>query len=815
MEYEFKKIEKKWQNKWKELKTFEVLNPNYFVLSMWPYPSGKLHMGHLRNYLLGDVIARFKTLQGFSVLHPMGWDAFGLPAENAAIEKGIHPKNWTIENIKNMKEALNEIGFSFDWNREETSCLENYYKHEQKIFIDFFKHGLAYKKNSIVNWDPVDNTVLANEQVIDGKGWRSGAVVEKKYLSQWFLKISDFNEDLLDGLNTLHEWPEKVKIMQENWIGKSEGAEINFDVAGLKDHQITVFSTRPETLFGASFVGVSYSHPFALINKEAKSFVDECKLGSTKMEDIETAEKRGFFTGYYAINPLNNKKLPIYIANFVLMDYGTGALFGCPAHDLRDFEFATKYNLEIIQVVESEKEEKLPILKEGKIINSEFLNGLTTIKARDEILKKFNKKVNFKLKDWGVSRQRYWGCPIPMINCKSCGSVPVPLNQLPVKLPEDIKITTVQNPLKLHPTWRFTSCPSCGKDAERETDTLDTFFESSWYFLRFSGNGGESSAFENPIPVNEYIGGIEHAILHLLYARFFNRALKKIGYPVPFDEPFKKLITQGMVCHKTYQDLDGKWLTPIEASTMPENCVKVGASIKMSKSKKNVIEPAEIVNKFGADTARFFMASDTPPERDMEWSEEGATASSKFLNKFFSFASSFDKVENNFENIKKLFGNYPKEQKLFFKSLKLCIENLEDVNLNKSIANIREMYNIALALQDKTICKFMIKNILICMLPFTPHITSELWEVLQFKEDITKTMPIIFEVKEENVKISIQVNGKLRGVVEVSTNLKVEEEKIQILKLVNQEESILKYINEKQIIKEIHIPSKIFNFVVK
>lgn len=1164
MEYNFKKIEKKWQVKWREEGAFEVEKPDYFVLSMWPYPSGNLHMGHLRNYCIGDVIARFKKLKGYKVLHPMGFDAFGLPAENAAIERGVHPKEWTLANIKNMREELVSLGLSFDFTRQEISCLPEYYKHEQKMFLDFLKSGIAYKKESIVNWDPVDNTVLANEQVVDGKGWRSGALVEKKMLSQWFLKISEFSNELLEGVKLLENWPEKVKLMQENWIGRSVGAEINFEVIESKT-AITVFTTRPDTLFGASFLAISYGHPFALSlnSNEVKDFVKECEKGSTKAEDIETAEKKGVFTGFYAKNPVNGESLPIYIANFVLMEYGTGALFGAPAHDLRDFEFAVKYNLPIKPVVSKYKDviietercylrpfteddfenlyklhsnsevtkymggvqtkeetlsslqmyirwqkeygfsrwavfeketgrfmgrcgpgpfdcyagkrfglkndveigyaylqefwgkgfasevltavlawvfrtypnlrriiaatnpphiasqtilkkvgfeyigedittekyglesffvlnksnvtlntkrfilrpfkdeylenlvklnleitnnplitsseykktgEELEELSKRKIklyqemqekygfsrfavferasgefvgsvgfvnlepragmeilensvelvysilekfqrkgygtelleevlkhangynvyalideknlpsknfamkcgfkkvgevktrkyekeeiyllpvtvkpftdngfnINSGFLNGLSTFEAKETMCdwlmsrKKGVRKVNYRLKDWGVSRQRYWGAPIPVINCKKCGVVPVPEQSLPVTLPEDIIVEVGENPLKKHPTWRFVKCPSCAGDAERETDTFDTFFESSWYFLRFGSNfktkeEATQNAFINPLKVNDYIGGVEHAILHLLYARFFVKALKKSGYKIEFDEPFERLITQGMVCHKTFKK-DGVWITPAEAAKYNQKELEVGASIKMSKSKKNTIEPATIVEEYGADTARFFMMSDTPPERDFEWSSEGVSSSFKYITKLWQFAVNLTKrpfLEVKDEEVLKFVN------KILFE----YEQEIERVALNKAIAKIREFSNFIFLAKPED-CKFLFQQLLIMLVPFTPHIAFELASLLELSLNF-EFPRINKELLVSNAKnISVQVNGKLRGVISIATSAGEAEVKAEILK----QESILKYIHGKQIVKEMYIKDKIYSFVVK
>jgi leucyl-tRNA synthetase len=601
----------------------------------------------------------------------------------------------------------------------------------------------------------------------------------------------------------LPNWPEKVKTMQENWIGRSEGAEVDFTLEN-SDKSIRIFTTRPETLFGASFVAVSYAHPIALglTETEAKDFIKECEKGSTKAEDIETAEKKGFFTGLYAINPLNQERIPVYIANFVLMEYGTGAIFGCPAHDERDHVFAIKYNLPIKQVVShpinstNKHDEDL----NGKMINSGELDDLSCIKAREKMFIKFGRKVNFRLKDWGVSRQRYWGCPIPVINCPKCKSVPVPESQLPVELPDDVKMEAGENPLKTHPTWRFVNCPNCGGKAERETDTLDTFFESSWYFLRFSGNGGSEKAFINPIKVNDYVGGIEHAILHLLYARFFTRALKKCGYPVSFEEPFERLITQGMVCHKTFQTLEGKWLTPKEASTTPPNLYTIGASIKMSKSKKNVIEPAVIVEEFGADASRLFISSDTPPERDMEWNDEGVVSSGRFLNKLFLFAQSLKDVKAKEPSVETL--------KILHKSIFEYEKEIEAIAFNKAIAKIRELSNqmFSISLEE---AKYVIEYLTIMLLPFCPHISCEIADILNFN---INSFPIVNKkfLEDKTCTISIQINGKLRGTINVSKGIPQEE----ISKLALLEESIKKHIAEKEIKKIIFVQDKIINFVI-
>jgi len=583
--YNFRESEQKWQQFWQENKSFEVSNeelansPSYYVLEMFPYPSGNIHIGHVRNYTLGDVLARYKKAKGFKVLHPMGWDAFGLPAENAAIERKIHPGVWTYKNIETMREQLKSIGLAYDWTREFATCSPDYYKHEQKFFLDFLKNGIAYRKESDVNWDPVDNTVLANEQVIDGRGWRSGAIVERKKLSQWFLRISDFAEDLLQGLTTLTDWPEKVLTMQERWIGKSKGAKVDFAIVG-QDGNLSVFTTRPDTLFGMSFCAISPRHPLAIklaeTNPELAEFISECNRIGTSEEAIEKADKLGFDSGLKVTNPFNSQQYPIYVANFVLMEYGTGAIFGCPAHDQRDFDFATKYNLPILQVIDNGKNEPLKeaYSGDGVLINSGFLNGLNVADSKEKAIAKLQElgkgeeTINYRLRDWGVSRQRYWGCPIPIIYCDKCGIVTVPEQDLPVELPQDATFDQTGNPLAYHPTWKHVNCPTCGGAAERETDTFDTFFESSWYFARYCDSKNEQAIGKGAnkiLPVDKYIGGVEHAVLHLLYARFFTRALNKCGY-LDVVEPFKGLMTQGMVCHETYKDSAGNWLYPKTSS---------------------------------------------------------------------------------------------------------------------------------------------------------------------------------------------------------------------------------------------------------
>ncbi|MBY0429905.1 MAG: leucine--tRNA ligase, partial [Rhodospirillales bacterium] len=650
--YNVKETEARWQGEWESREVFRAqedpARPKYYVLEMFPYPSGRIHMGHVRNYTLGDVVARYKRAMGFNVLHPMGWDAFGLPAENAAIQNNVHPAKWTRENIAAMRDQLKSMGLSYDWSRELATCEPDYYQHEQRMFLDFLKAGLVYRKESWVNWDPVENTVLANEQVIDGRGWRSGALVEKRQLSQWFLKITQYADDLLDSLKTLERWPERVRIMQENWIGRSEGLRLFFPLKGRED-RVEIFTTRPDTLFGAAFLAIAANHPLAgemaRDNPDLAEFIAECNRIGTSEAAIETAEKKGFDTGLKAVNPLlPSQKLPVYVANFVLMEYGTGAIFGCPAHDQRDLDFARRYGLPVTVVVAPKGTDPASITigdeayaEDGVLVNSGFLNGKSVAEAKAAVADKLEaegigtRTINYRLRDWGVSRQRYWGCPIPVIHCEACGIVPVPERDLPVLLPEDVSFDKPGNPLDHHPTWSQTSCPQCGKPARRETDTFDTFFESSWYFARFtspqSPRGIEREAADYWLSVDQYIGGIEHAVLHLLYSRFFTRALRDCGY-LGVKEPFAGLLTQGMICHETYRDQDGSWVFPTDVDKAEDGSlthirtgqpITVGRSEKMSKSKKNVVDPAHIIDTYGADTARLFMLSDSPPERDLDW----------------------------------------------------------------------------------------------------------------------------------------------------------------------------------------------------
>ncbi len=851
-EYNHVEIESKWQKIWEDKGVFKTdiednSKQKFYCLEMFPYPSGKIHMGHLRNYTLGDVSARFRTSLGYNVLHPIGWDAFGLPAENAAIKNKSHPAKWTYENIDFMRGQLKSIGLSYDWDREVATCAPEYFKHEQKMFLDFLDKGFAYQKEASVNWDPVDNTVLANEQVIDGRGWRSGALVETKKLKQWFLKISDFAEELLKDLDTLTGWPEKVVTMQKNWIGRSEGANIRFELINSND-VIEVFTTRPDTIFGASFVGISYDHPIAIElsknNKKLEEFNEECrKLGITA-EAIDKAEKKGFDTGLKVKHPfIEGKTLPVYIANFILMGYGTGAVFACPAHDQRDLDFARKYDLPVTTVVSPDgsdfKVDKEAYTENGIIINSDFLNGLNIETAKQEIIKRLQDKnqgegkITYRLRDWGVSRQRYWGCPIPIIYCETCGAVPVPENKLPVELPEDVDFTKEikGNPLASHPTWKHTSCPKCNKPAERETDTFDTFFESSWYFFRFlnpkNDNAFDKDAANKWLPVDQYIGGIEHAVLHLLYGRFFTKALGKCGYH-NISEPFKALLTQGMVCHETYQDSKGNWLYPEEVEKIGEGKfkikttgeeIKAGASIKMSKSKSNTVDPSLIIEKYGADTARLFMLSDSPPEKDLEWSTAGVEGAYKYLRRLWKLAGSTDynPASDGDHWLLGVAGDLLNIRRLTHKTIHNVTSDLENFQLNKVVARIRELTNeLEKMLKGQHAAKavFMegLKAALKLLNPLVPHITEEIWESLGNKVSLRETAwpkadPEL--LVQDEVNIAIQVNGKLRAAIRIATDTPQSD----IEKIAFKESSVENQLKDKQIKKVIYVPNKILNIV--
>ncbi len=834
--YNHKVAEKKWQGEWIKQKIFETKKDSskkkYYVLEMFPYPSGRIHMGHVRNYTLGDVVARYKKLKGFNVMHPMGWDAFGLPAENAAIIEKKSPEEWTYKNIKTMKSQLKNMGFSFDWQKELATCHPEYYKHEQEFFIEMFKNGLAYKKESEVNWDPVDRTVLANEQVIDGRGWRSGAEVEKKYLSQWFLKTSKYSNELLAELDNLDEWPEKVKTMQKNWIGKSEGAEINFNLKNLKykDYKIKIYTTRPDTIFGATFIAISCQHPFVdeLIktNDKIKKFIKECELSNTEKD------KLGFNTEIKAEHPITKKAIPVYIANFVLMDYGLGAIFGCPAHDQRDLDFAIKYNLDVIKVVESEKENKQTInvatTGDGKLINSDFLNGLSVEGAKKKILEFIessgvgSKKTNYKLRDWGVSRQRYWGCPIPILYREDGEIVPVSKKDLPVLLPKNNATNGILTSLKDAEDWKLTSCPETGMKAVRETDTFDTFFESSWYFLRFCNpklnNALDVDEIKYWLPVDQYIGGVEHAILHLLYSRFFTKALRDLNY-INLNEPFEGLFTQGMVTHRTFKNANNEWIEPGDIIRKKDllfdknnSPVSTGNIEKMSKSKKNVIDPGEIINLYGADTARWFVLSDSPPERDLEWTETGVVASYKFINKIWDL---YEKSITYKNNIKETDQNSLKK---FDKIINEISGNIECFHFNKSVAKIYEYVNFLSSLVSKKLIvkedlSEIIEKLTIIIHPFIPHISEEIWQEMGKKGlCISAKWPKTQGVYDEGViKMPIQVNGKTRSLINVTSN----EDREVIMKRVMLDPKIIKNVENKKIIKIIFVPNKIINLVIK
>mgnify|MGYP006076215361 CR=1 FL=1 len=826
--YDHSIIEAKWQKHWQDNNLFNVTvdkeKPKYYILEMLPYPSGKLHMGHVRNYSIGDALARVKRAMGFNVLHPMGWDSFGLPAENAAIENKTHPLKWTIENIKEMRNGLKSIGLSYDWNREVTTCFPEYFKHEQKIFLDFLENDIAYQKESFVNWDPVDNTVLANEQVVDGRGWRSGAIVEKKKLRQWFLRISDYVEELLPSNSDLKNWPEAVRSIQEKWIGKSKGALIEFSIKN-QENKLEVFTTRADTLFGASFIAVSPYHPLVSSIKKTDDvirFISQCDKMGTAEEAIETAEKEGILTELKAVHPFTKELLPVYIANYVLMDYGTGAVFGCPAHDVRDHEFALKYKLPIIPVINPEEEwdyNAKPYIGDGKLYNSDFLNNLSIGQAKKLSITKLHElnsgksQTSYRLRDWGISRQRFWGCPIPIIYCNDCGTVPVPESELPVILPEDISFEKPGNPLNNHPSWKHVNCPKCAKKATRETDTFDTFFESSWYFMRYcspkmANHFAEKEELNYWMPVDQYIGGIEHAAMHLLYARFFTKAMKKCKM-LDFDEPFSALMTQGMVLHATYKDKNGKWLYPEEAAT--QSNVTLGRVEKMSKSKKNTISPEDIITKYGSDTARLFMLSDSPPEKDFEWTDNGAEAASKYLNKLWRFIDEFSVMKAG----KPI--DHEKTKRKVHKLLQHISDAYQTLSLNVAVAGIRELSNLIFTIpktpENHTVIKESLEILICLLLPATPHIAEELWK----KIGNTQSLDLVSWPKadpnlliDNMANIAVQVKGKLRGTLEVPVNISKEELEKIALALPNVE----KFIDGAEIKKIIIIPGKIVNIVI-
>lgn len=830
----------RWQAAWDDAQCFKAddtsSKPRSFVLEMFPYPSGRIHIGHVRNYTMGDVLARYKRMTGHEVLHPMGWDAFGMPAENAAMEKGVHPGGWTRENIANMKAQLKRLGFALDWSREIATCEPEYYGHEQALFIDLYENGLVYRKESAVNWDPVDQTVLANEQVIDGRGWRSGALVEKRKLSQWFLKITDFADELLEGLSTLDKWPEKVRTMQENWIGKSQGLQFKFDlsaeIGGIGS--VEVYSTRPDTIFGASFVAVAADHPIAQAvakgRPEVEDFIALCKQGGTTAAELETAEKLGFDTGVKAKHPFTGADLPVFIANFVLMDYGTGAVMAVPGHDQRDFEFATKYGLPILRVVAaSEADADKPFDGEseagdGVCVHSDFLNGMAvkdakaTVIARAEAEGWGEGKTVWRLRDWGVSRQRYWGTPIPFIHCEVCGVVPVPKKHLPVTLPEDVDFSTPGNPLVRHPTWKHVDCPQCGHAARRETDTLDTFVDSSWYFLRFASQP-EDRPFDPAkiaewLPVEQYIGGIEHAILHLLYARFWTRALARIG-KVEVKEPFASLFTQGMVTHETYfriNDANGQpvYFSPGEIDRTSDGAtlkadgaaVEVGRVIKMSKSKKNVVDPDEIVATYGADAIRWFMLSDSPPERDLPWSEAGIEGCGRFVQRLWRLFAQYDAAAT---------GEDKAIDRKAHQTVAAVASDIESLGFNKAVARIYELTGAVEKAAPSASRSNAIRTVLLLVSPMMPHLAEEAFET--FGEGLVSQAawpevdPAL--LVEDEVTVAVQVKGKLRDTLTVAKGTSKEE--LEALALAS--EKVQRALDGAEVRKVIVVPDRLVNLV--
>ena len=839
--YNFKTVENKWQQYWESKKTFSTKvdenKKKFYCLEMFPYPSGKIHMGHVRNYTIGDVLARYKTLQNYNVLHPMGWDSFGMPAENAARQNKLDPKTWTEKNISTMKFQLKKLGLSIDWDKEISTCSPDYYMHQQNFFLELYDKGLVYRKESYVNWDPVDNTVLANEQVIDGKGWRSGAIVERKKLNQWFFKITKFSKELLESLETLGDWPNKVKVMQKNWIGKSYGCEIKFKIESDKEiSEIECYTTRPDTLFGMSFLALSVDHPIAKFyanDREFIKFKKECSRTGTTEEAIAAADKLGFKTDLQAINPLDPSiKVPVYFANFVLMDYGLGAVFGCPAHDQRDLDFAKKYNLKITPVVRPEKDKDFSIKEKaftesGYLFNSKFLDNL---KVPEESIHKTityleennigKRKTNYRLKDWGISRQRYWGCPIPIAYDEKNNPVKIPKEMLPVELPKIDQLNPTGNPLDEMLEWKNITID--GKKCIRETDTLDTFVDSSWYFLRFCSPHHESYGFDLEkvkywMPVDQYIGGVEHAILHLLYSRFFMQALSHQNNSFNIKEPFSGLFTQGMVCHETYKDENNNWVSPDELIIKDgkkfikgtEKKVKVGPSESMSKSKKNTIDPEKIIDNYGADSVRLFMLADSPPEKDIQWSDEGINSSYKFIQKLWIL---------NKKIIEEIEANHPSNpnndlEKITNKFIKEITHNIENFSYNKIIANFHETYSdlnkiILNSIERKKLIENY-KKILIAINPVIPHFSNECMEMINIKEEISWPKVDHKFLLEDNIKFIIQFNGKTRKIIvaEKDTN-----EDLLITKI-KEDKKLNEYLQNKKIQKKIFIPNKLINII--
>ncbi len=875
--YNAAEAEARWQKVWDERGIFatpnELTRPKYYVLEMFPYPSGRIHMGHVRNYTMGDVVARVKRAMGFSVLHPMGWDAFGMPAENAAMERKVHPKAWTYENIAAMKAQLKSMGLSLDWSREIATCDPAYYKHQQKMFLDFLRAGLVERRKSKVNWDPVDQTVLANEQVIDGRGWRSGAVVEQRELTQWFFKITDYAQPLLDALDTLERWPEKVRLMQKNWIGRSEGLLVRFALdratTPTGESELEIFTTRQDTLFGAKFVAVAPDHPLAAAaakkNPALAEFIAECKQRGTAQAEIDTAEKLGFDTGIKAVHPFDKTwKLPVYVANFILMEYGTGAIFGCPAHDQRDLDFVNKYGLGNMPVVcPPGADPKTFVITDtaydgdGRMINSRFLDGMTIAEAKEEVARQLEREsagnrpvaqrqVNFRLRDWGISRQRYWGCPIPVIHCEKCGVVPVPEKDLPVILPEDVTFDRPGNPLDRHPTWKNVKCPKCGSAATRETDTMDTFVDSSWYFERFTDPWIETAPTERPMvdawmPVDQYIGGIEHAILHLLYSRFFTRAMRKTGH-VGLDEPFAGLFTQGMVVHETYRRENGEWAAPAEVKVEAAGDarratliatgepVEIGPIEKMSKSKRNTVDPDEIISTYGADVARWFVLSDSPPDRDVEWTERGVQGAWRFMQRLWRLVGEAAEVAQSAPATRPdRFGPAAAAlRKAAHQALARVTEDIEKLHFNVCVAHIYEFANtLGAAIGDigedggespspGTDLRWAMNeavNILVQLFaPMMPHLAEECWAALGHDTLVAQAAWPQVErdlLIEETLTLPVQINGKKRADVTVPRGAGKAEIETAVLAL----DAVKRVLDGKAPKKVIIVPQRIVNVV--
>lgn len=871
--YNPRDAEPRWQQKWNEDEVFVTDNADprekYYVLEMFPYPSGRIHMGHVRNYAMGDVVARYKRARGYNVLHPMGWDAFGMPAENAARDNKVHPKEWTYQNIASMRTQLKAMGLSLDWSREFATCDVDYYHRQQMLFIDMMEKGLVYRKKSKVNWDPVDNTVLANEQVIDGRGWRSGALVEQRELTQWFFKITEFSQELLDALDTLDHWPEKVRLMQKNWIGRSEGLTIRWEIvpetAPNADREIAVYTTRPDTLFGASFLAISADHPLA---KEAaakdpaiEAFCEECRRAGTSLAALETAEKKGMDTGIRVRHPFDPSwELPVYIANFVLMDYGTGAIFGCPSGDQRDLDFARKYNLSVVPVVMPRDGDAASFSigdvaydGDGVMINSRFLDGMSIEEAFDTVASQLSaaslgnapqaeRKVNFRLRDWGISRQRYWGCPIPVIHCDDCGVLPVPKQDLPVRLPDDVTFDQPGNPLDRHPTWRHVACPQCGKDARRETDTMDTFVDSSWYFVRFTApwenEPTDQAAANHWLPVDQYIGGIEHAILHLLYSRFFTRAMRETGH-LDVKEPFKGLFTQGMVVHETYsrgQGLTREWVSPADISIEEVNGqrratllstgedIAIGSIEKMSKSKKNVVDPDDIIASYGADTARFFVLSDSPPDRDVIWSEAGVEGAHRFTQRMWRLVSEAADALKSAEPTPAKEGEALAVSQIAHRTLKAVQGDYDKLAFNKAVARIYEFVNALAAPLGKVAAgqadaayrsavREAVEILIALVAPITPHLAEECSAALGNNHMIaTSPWPTYDEVLvvENEIIYPVQINGKKRAELTIARDADQNAVQQAVLGL----DAVKSALNDQAPKKIIVVPQRIVNIVV-